>query len=423
MSRKDRYAMAWVAFGAALMLGAFQSASARVLCVNPGGRGGCYAKIGQAVAAASANDTIDVAAGIYREDVTVGIPLSLVATSRGATIDATGLSNGVYVDGLDNPGLANVVVSGFTIKNANFEGILVTNASSVTIVNNYVTENDKSLDPSGPACPGLPPFETSEGEDCGEGIHLSGVDHSIVANNTSTRNSGGILLSDDTAATHDILLTGNIVTNNPYDCGITLASHPPAEGSSPFGVYHNTISGNTSNNNGLAAGGGAGIGIFDSVPGAADYQNVVISNHVSGNGLPGVAMHSHTPGQNLTDNVIVGNVITANGADSGDAQTPGPTGINVFGVSPASGTVISQNLISHESVDVAVNTPTGVDVHLNNLLGGHIGLDNLGGGTSSATENFWGCARGPGANGCSQASGPGLLVTPWLSTPFLGPRF
>jgi hypothetical protein len=31
--------------------------------------------------------------------------------------------------------------------------------------------------------PGQPSFETLESEDCGEGIHLMGVDHSTVAKN------------------------------------------------------------------------------------------------------------------------------------------------------------------------------------------------------------------------------------------------
>src|ERR1019366_8510395 len=45
---------------------------AATLCVNPGGTGGCFAKIGDAVAAAAKNDTIQVAAGVYAEDVVIG---------------------------------------------------------------------------------------------------------------------------------------------------------------------------------------------------------------------------------------------------------------------------------------------------------------------------------------------------------------
>ncbi len=117
-------------------------------------------------------------------------------------------------------------MTSFQIQNANYEGILVTNASQVTIANNQVLKNNISLDINNGTCPSQPAFETAEGFDCGEGIHLSGVDHSIVSNNLVERNSGGILLSDDTGATHDNLIVGNTVQDNPLDCGITLASHP-----------------------------------------------------------------------------------------------------------------------------------------------------------------------------------------------------
>lgn len=399
---------------------------AATLCVNPGGTGGCFSTIGAAVAAAAKNDTIEVAAGVYKEDVVIDKPLSLVGAGRSDTIiNAKGLANGVYVDGLDNPGLANVTVFGFTVKNANFEGILVTNASYVTIASNRIVANDQSLDAANTTCPGIPSFETAEGFDCGEGVHLSGVHHSTVSGNVAVNNAGGILLSDDTGPTHHNVITRNVVTNNSFDCGITLASHPPASNPAtgkPLGVYNNTIAENLSSKNGLAEhGAGAGVGIFDSVPGAANYGNVVIHNRLTDNGLPGVAMHSHAPGQNLNNNVIVGNVISGNGADTDDTATPGPTGINVnngFGGSAVAGTVISQNVITNEDVDVAVRTVGPTDVNLNQLLGSGIGVDNLGNGPVQATENWWGCAAGPGSAGCTTVSGPKVAFTPWLIVPF-----
>jgi len=197
-----------IALGAALLAGIAHTAAAATLCVNPGGSKGCFATIGAAVAAASSNDTINVSAGAYKEDVVIGKPLSLIGANQNNTIiDAAGLANGVYIDGRDNPGLSNVVVTGFTAQNANFEGILVTNASFVTVWGNTVTDNDRNLEPSIPACPGIPDFETGEALDCGEGIHLLGVDHSTVASNTVENNSGGILLSDDTGQTRDNLVT------------------------------------------------------------------------------------------------------------------------------------------------------------------------------------------------------------------------
>ena len=46
------------------------------------------------------------------------------------------------------------------------------------------------------------------------------------------------------------------------------------------------------------------------------------------------------PPVNLNDNVIVGNHISGNAADTEDAATPGPTGINLYSVAPVWGTVI-----------------------------------------------------------------------------------
>ena len=408
---------------ALLILAVPQVAISATLCVNPKGKGGCFTTITAAVTAAAVNDTIRVGKGTYAEDVTIGKSLSLISENQENTIiDATALANGVFIDGIDNPGLSNVVVSGFTVRNANFEGILVANASSVTVSGNLVTGSDKALIVATPACPGIPVFETNESFDCGEGIHLLGANHSIVANNLVEHNAGGILISDDTARADYNLITGNTVRKNPFDCGITLASHSPAAltgSATPLGVTQNTISENFSTANGLgAAGDGAGVGIFDGVVGGIASGNVVINNTLTNNGLPGVAMHSHAPGEDLTNNVIVGNTISGNHADTDDAATSGPTGINVFGVSAASGTIISGNNISDESLDVVVNTPTNADVNLNNLLGKGVGVQNLSTGTVNATQNFWGCAKGPGAKGCTTVSGTGILATPFASEKF-----
>jgi nitrous oxidase accessory protein NosD len=410
--------------GAVLLAAGSQPAGAATLCVNPGGIGDCFKTIGAAVAAASTGDTIQVASGTYSEDVIIDKSLSLIgANSANTIIDARGQPNGVYIDGLDNTGLSEVVVAGFTVQNANFEGILITNASSVTVWGNRVVSNDLAFNASAASCPGLPAFETSEGLDCGEGIHLNGVDHSTVANNFIQNNSGGVLLSDDTGLTHDNLITGNVARDNPYDCGITLASHllySNLPSNTPRGVDRNTISDNDSSKNGLAVeGAGAGVGLFVAPPGLETSGNVVVGNRLTDNGLPGIAFHLHTasPGQNLNDNLIVGNYIASNGADTEDAATPGPTGINVFGVAPITGIVIVQNVIKNEAVDIAANTAALVDVHLNNLLGQQIGVDNLDGGTVNATENWWGCAKGPGSLGCTSVSGSNVVSTPFLTKP------
>jgi len=415
-----------IALSAVAIAGMCQPARSATLCVNPGGTSGCFARIQVAILAASPYDTINVAAGTYTESVIIGKPLSLIGAGHSATvIDATGLPVAIFIDGIHNAGLNSVVVQGLTTANANFEGMLVASASNVTIFNNAVVNNNKSLNPITAECPGIPDFETAEGFDCGEGIHLMGVDHSTVANNIVTQNAGGILLSDETAPTHDNLITGNQVANNPYDCGITLASHPPASitgSSSPLGVFRNKIAVNKSINNGTAVpGAGAGVGMFTFLPGGTVTANVVIDNVVKGNGLPGVAIHGHSPGEFLNNNAIVGNWISANGADTKDAATPGPTGINVFGVTPINGTEISQNVIYAETNDIVVNTPGYTLAHLNELPDA-VGVNNLGTGLVDATENWWGCSGGPGT-GCGNVSGSGVNSTPWLTQPFNPKRF
>ena len=410
-----------------LIIAAPLAASAATVCVNPAGTGGCFKTIALAVGASSANDTIEVGKGTYAEDVTILKSLSIVgANPKNTIIDATGKANGFFVDGIDVPGLSNVVISGFTVKNANFEGILVANASSVTVSNNIVTGNDKSLVPAvgmAPAsCTGIPAFETGESDDCGEGIHLLGADHSIVADNLVQNNAGGILTSDDTGAASHNLITGNTVQKNSLDCGITLASHSPAaltQSQTPLGVTQNTVSNNLSTQNGLG-GEGAGVGIFVGAASGTNSGNVVVGNTITKNTLPGVTMHAHAPGENITNNVIIDNTISGNAADTGDAATSGPTGINVFGVSAATGTIISGNTINNESLDVVVNTPASVDVHLNNLLGKNtFGVKTANGGLADATQNFWGCPKGPPAKGCSQViPSTGITVFPVSSKRF-----
>lgn len=402
-------------------------ASAKILCVNSSGSGGCYTSISAAVTAAAPGDTIRVAHGSYAELVTIPKPLSLIGENQeNTTIEALNKTFGIYVDGFDNPGLSSVVISGFTVENANNAGIAVSNASDVTISDNEVRYNDRGLVLGNPnTCPTLSayPYFFGEGLDCGEGIFLTGVDHSTVADNVVTDNAGGILITDDSGASHDDVISGNSIERNiGGDCGITIPSH------SGDGVYHNTVSDNDSSYNS-----GPGVGIFAPGPGSKAYANVVIHNKLRGNGLPGVTMHNHAaPGVNgvpaflppvvFNDNVIAGNEISENSQDFSDAATAGPTGINVYSLAPMTGTIITQNVIREEQLDIVIKVPgvgaPAVQIHLNNFPQHDVGVQNAGTAQVDATQNWWGCSGGPGANGCATISGTGVLFVPWLSRPF-----
>ncbi len=424
-----------------------QTATAGSLCVNPTGSHGCYSTIQAAVNHASANDVIKVAHGTYTEQVTIGIPLSILGEDADrVTVDATGLAHGFFVDGFDNPGLANVTIAGFTVENAMFEGIIVVSASNVTIRNNHINNNDASpgLEFTGATmgCPGQPGngvYENDESGDCGGALHLIGTSHSVVSDNSMTGNADGILISDETVESHDNILLRNSLVNNPLECGIVLASHPPTGHVSPpfaphYGVDHNTVAENVSIANGVKIG-GSGVGLFSdgNEPGRVE-GNLVIHNKLIGNGLGGVDLHTHVgpafglPADSMDGNVIIGNFIAKNLADQADTATPGNVGININsgdGGSPVYGTVIAYNVIRDEQVDIAVNTPAEVDIHLNDLGGGNIGVADVCAfdaatvctGSINASENYWGCPDGPGAAGCTTVSGSDITFAPWLQQP------
>ena len=435
-------AAAAVAFG-----GMCHTAAAASLCVNPGGTGGCTATIQAAVNQASAYDVIHVAPGTYKENVTIGKPLSVLGDGAGNTIvDATGLAHGIFVDGLDNPGLRDVTIAALTVRNAEFEGILVVSAVDVIIRNNHILDNDKSsgLSFTGAAtgCPDQPGngvYETDETGDCGGALHFVGVANSVISGNRVTGNADGVLISDETAESHHNLLIHNTITDNPLECGIVLASHPPAGHTTPpfaphFGVDFNTVADNVSNNNGVQIG-GSGAGLFSDGNGQGRVSgNVIIHNELKHNGLGGVALHTHVgpsfglPPDDMSGNQIIGNDIEENLADQADTATPGSVGININsggGGSPVLGTVIAENVISEEDVDIAINTPSDVDIHLNDLLGGKVGVADVCAldkakactGTIDATQNWWGCDDGPGQHGCSSVSGTNITFKQWLQKP------
>ena len=425
-------------FAAAIALAAScsMSVAAKTLCVNPNGTDGCYKTISAAVAAASIGDVVQVQEGTYFEQVTITKRLSLIAAPWShPVIDATNKEMGIFVNGMSAApaaGVFGVLIKGLEIRNANFEGVLIANAGDVTLAENHIYHNNLSLDATSATCPGIESFETNEGFDCGEGVHLMATSNSTIIGNQINANAGGILLSDETGATHDNVIKGNAVYDNPFDCGITLASHGPATSviptaTLPYGVARNVISHNISAHNGLAEfGAGAGVGIFAPFPGTTNSANVVIGNELIGNGLPGVAMHNHAaapspaPPVNMNENAIINNHFVGNGADTEDTATSGTSGINVASQAPVFGTVITGNTFENEQVDITFNAPGGLlAAHFNNFNRA-IGVANIGTGTGvvDATENWWHCPFGPNmGHACATATGT-VWTAPWLTSPF-----
>jgi parallel beta-helix repeat protein len=320
-----------------------------------------YTSIGQAVAAVAPGGTVVVEKGTYREDVALDKAVRIEGR-HGATIDATGLINGIAVTA------SYASVSGLTVENATGEGIVLQNVSHVAVVGNDVHGNDAGVRLQNPVattyafCQPLPGGAMN---DCGENIHLVGSSYDEIVGNTATDGAGGILLTDETGPTSHNLVAGNVVTDNHTACGVVLAGHNPqaAPGGTPApaaaGVFDNTVAGNRITGNGLQAGGGAGVQMATGVPGGAVYGNTVTGNTISGNGHSGVTLHSHAPGQYLNGNVVTGNRIETNNLN-GDmdfgVQDPQTTGVFVGTVAPVSITVRG-NVISGDHFGVFTTGP------------------------------------------------------------------
>lgn len=356
--------------------------------------------IGHAVAIAPAGATIKVEAGTYDEGVTITTKLQVEGLDHpvvdAASATQEGCGNGFLVSG---PGASGTEIKGFTVEDAQCEGILVqgspgapgVDVTDVTIDGNRVIDNDTGLAAAtaGTECaspgPGVP-------GDCGEGIHLWTVSDSRVDDNTVESNAGGILLTDEFGPTFDNVVQGNTVLYNLYDCGITLAGHGAAVGPggpTPTlgGVYDNTIKDNVSYDNG-GLGEGGGILMAAAGPGGGVYDNTIAGNDAEGDGLAGIDIHSHFAGQDLNGNVIVDNTlrldnIAGDATDFTIADTP-PTGILVgSGLPPGvtgppppaaiTGTVIKGNRISDVVIGIwTLNAPLSARVVSQNHFAGDV---------------------------------------------------
>jgi nitrous oxidase accessory protein NosD len=364
----------------------------RALFVSPSGASGqadkscrtaAYSTVQSAVNAAVSGATIVVCGGSYSEDVVIATPLTLLGRN-GATVQGTKTTTFMCDQlGPTGPGQApclaaitikssHVSVAGFTVKGAVGEGILATGSlqggsiHDVTIEHNRVVGNDTG---------GIPPTTTSPypqcvevGQvpgDCGEGIHLMGVDHSSVSRNFVASNSGGVLLTDEFGPTHDNRVENNVITKNLFDCGVTAPGHNPnaldktgKRQPNVAGVYDNVIRANRITDNGTQ-GEGAGVLFANAAAGTASYDNLVQGNFIVGNELSGVTMHAHTiaPGafEDLSGNRVIGNTIGKNNVGSahvpgdpldGTVTDPDTTGVLVFSASVPVTVTIAHNKIA-----------------------------------------------------------------------------
>jgi parallel beta-helix repeat protein len=268
-------------------------------------------------------------------------------TGQHATIDETGVASTVRLDG-DKAAVvilsSNVKVTGFTVQNAQGDGILAAgldgDITRITISQDSIVNN-------------------------GEGVHLTGVANGTISHNIISGNSGGILLSDDAGPTDDNVLENNTISGNSADSGITVlgrntqaltGSGQPQ--SSVAGVYRNSIK-----HNQVTGNGGAGVMLAGAAGGTAAYDNLVSANYIAGNGLAGVTVRAGR-GEDLSGNEVTSNVIDTNNT-VGDTDLV-TTGVLVFSAGPPVTIRIGTNHVSNNAVGIWLTQPvTATDLTSN----------------------------------------------------------
>ncbi len=141
---------------------AFSIATARTICVNPTGTGGCYSAIQSAINSASAGDTIPVSPGTYREHIVINKSIKVIAVGGPCEVNLsadTGWAiwfvagatdaeiKGVTIESRDKGAIAceapiRIFVLNCLIKNSALDGIYFSNGNGTLCAYNNVIFNN-----------------------------------------------------------------------------------------------------------------------------------------------------------------------------------------------------------------------------------------------------------------------------------------
>jgi parallel beta-helix repeat protein len=259
-----------------------------------------FCKLGVAAVKAPAGTTVEVAAGTYAEQVSIGhtgtADAPIVFTSApGASVIVTGNGNGFSMSNK-----SWITINGFFVNGTANYGISVFGGSFITISNNHVVSAGTPVNGSTKS-----------------GIRLTGTTDSLIKGNTSDHNSDhGILITNGSARNR---ITGNTVFNNAREYTRSATGIRIAQSTDNI-VDHNVAHDNE--DSGIEAYTGSNNTLF--------YDNVTYKN-----GDHGIDNNACT-GQRLIANSVYKNVTA---------------GLNVEGTS--TGATIENNI----AVDNGINSP------------------------------------------------------------------
>lgn len=371
MRLRGRTGVVAVVLGAmvALCIVPVEGVLAATRCVNPGGTGGCYSSIQDAINAAASGDTIAVAAGTYHEDVTIVRSVTIQGTA-GAVIDGSPGSGGPR---LTVPSGVIAEVSGLTITSA------LATIGSGGIANNGV-------------------------------LALSACTISDNRNTPLTGALGGGIRNTATLTVSDCMIRGNQARGG----GGAIAN------SGTLTVTATVFSGNTS-----FSGGG---GIFNDTAGTLTVTESTFSTNGGGGGGGGIenwgtaaVVRSTLDGNSAQHGggiVNIGRLTLTNATLSGNTasgstdQGRGGGIANDTGVVTVTAATLSKNTAAQGG---GIANGSGSVILANTIVAGNTASSapDLFGGITSQNDNLFGTT-----SGAAITLGSGDIVT---SSPLLGP--
>lgn len=351
---------------------------AAVLCVNPGGTNGCFATVTAAVNAAAPGDTINVAAGVYQEQINLnkagiflrGPQAGTVACGRSGTTNEAVLR---HPSGPVQVTANNVTLDGFIVQGGT-SGLSagITTSPLVAghrLLNNIIQNNTQGIyfnsNGGGPSLVQGNSFrhDANGGARAVNGIYSDAdLRNATISQNCFTGQSNT-----------SIVITGAAVQAPEKFSGITISDNT-ADGEQFLELLFTknlTISGNRITN----------------APPANDSQIQVVAISLGG-GNAGITIEGNT-------------ILNTNAASQNLA--PGIGIRDPYGVA-----------VANSDVAIRCNRIVG------NLAGGLVLQSGAYQGTVNAENNWWGCNAGPGSPDCDSIPA-NVDANPWLVMGFSAP--
>ena len=374
--------------------------------------------------AAPPGGTVNVAPGIYNEQLIIDKPLTLsgpIPPAGEAIIDASGLTvgeatihilaqdviienltlqngpgQGIRVGDTGFPNLTGVIIRNNIIKNHNLAGILTANGAAMVIKENSISNNGQEI-----------------------GFQRVGVflyphgESQVLKNNIESNGSDGIFARESTSG---LLIADNVITNH-FNSGITLAWDE-----TNVTIRNNTIT-------------ACGDGGSDEQGGIVIIQSMaeIITGNTIGNSNPSGIHWGWTPsfGPPPPQILISENTIANSSRDGLFLFSQGPGGFIPPDPFPLEPTILDNQILNNGRAGIYVSnlyfySPGNANpvIHDNNITGnGQFGVFNGTAGEVDATDNWWGSSSGPfhpteNPQGTGDPVSDNVLFVPWQTEPF-----